>query len=212
MTTIKKLIEDYLTEHKTKKLELVKMIGYKNSSKGLRNLNNFITHSNCNRFFLEGLSKCMEIDISVFENLIAIEREKTRQQEQKNGQKNFKPHIEVLHEFNKPTGSITILAMIGVDRFKTVELPHDIIDDSLWEQIETVREVLLEHFNVSKGGAPFFGRISGYRYFYKFEEWIEFSVDGEIKGYFSGNINTQKAMLRIGGKLISSGLFNKFQS
>ena len=118
----------------------------------------------------------------------------------------FEAYIEIQHASERPT-NITAVALFGTAQFKEIHFEHPIDDKSLWEQIEIVREIVRQHFEIKNGKCPMFGPITGYRYFYKQDEWVEFSTDGEIKGYHTGNNKKAEAVLQIGSKRITGGLF-----
>ncbi len=119
--------------------------------------------------------------------------------------KEFTPYIFINHSLQRPT-NITAVAFIGISCFKHIHLPEGISGKSLWEQIEIVKDVIEKHYSAKEGKCPLFGDITGYLYFYQKNEWIEFSIDGSVKGYKSGDFAEPKAALKIGSKIIRDGL------
>jgi hypothetical protein len=205
MMNINELINTYLADNKENKIDLVKKMGYKNIAKGLRRLESCLTQARVNNNFLNQLAHVTALDIKVIEEALSITQNEIRQKEIENLKINFKPHIKINHELKRPT-NITAVAFIGEKQFKEIPFPKSITKDSLWNQIEEVRKMIHQHQITTEGKCSLFGRITGYLYFYQFDEWIEFSTDGQIMEYYSGDYEQPKTILKIGNKRIEGGL------
>ncbi len=121
----------------------------------------------------------------------------------------FKPYVYIKTFRTRPS-QIFPVAFLGIGAFTHIYVPEELGSKSLWEQIEAIKEIILDHYAERGGGIPLFGKISGYIYCYKEDGKIEFNLDGDIIDYDVKNHQERKAILLMGGKKIENGL-SKFK-
>ncbi len=208
MKNIKQLIEDYLVHNKLRKIDIIRRMPYKNEAKGLRRLNALMNNCEYNKSFLIQLAVAMDVEKSNIKQAIVFTEKELKRKQREEARKNFKPHIRLLHKNKKPS-SLLPLMFLGVDYFKKIELPVAVYIGDLWQQLEKVKEVLTEYSEEKANNYSPFGEITGFRYYYEFEEYAEFTLDGEIIGYFSGRGEQPKIITQIGGKKIEGGIMGR---
>lgn len=206
MKNIEQLIEFYLSHNNLHRKDLVVRMGYKNITKGLRRLDACIKLGECSEIFKNLLANALNITLTEIEQAIGLLRSEIRKSELKMEKSRFRPHIKITHAGNRPL-NITAVAFFGIKQFKEIAVDENLSRKTLWEQIEIVQDLVKNHYAHANGTCPMFGVITGYRYFYQFDEWVAFSTDGSILNYESGQCKNAQVVLKIGRKKISDGLF-----
>ncbi len=206
--TIKKLVEHYLHRKEESKTDLVRQMGYRNINKGLRRLDECLATGRCTEVFLKTLARVLDTDLCMIRSALWETRRNVEAREEASRRRHFRPHIRILHSLKVPV-NITAVAFAGIHCFKVIPTDRELIRKSLWEQIEEAREIIQQHFIRSEGRCPLFGRITGYRYFYSFDEWVELDTEGTLLGYHQGKSILPTATLKIGGRLTGKGIPGK---
>ncbi len=199
MLTIKKLIENYLQENKLRKVDIIRTMPYKNEAKALRRLQNLLDNNQYDERFLTLLSAATAIDMTIIKQAIKNSETIRRKKQKQEMRERFAPHIWLLHENERPS-SLLPLMVAGIKRYKYIELPDGIKSLSLWEQIERVKEIFYDYYEENKNKYSPFGQITGYCYFYAFEEYVKLSINGNIIGYFTGSVARGQFTLSIDKK------------
>jgi hypothetical protein len=117
----------------------------------------------------------------------------------------FKPYIYIKN-INRQPSQIFPVAFLGIAYFKHIPVPDSVVKKTLWQQIEMVRDIIHKHFIKYAGKSPLFGDITGYIFFFRKNEGIEFNTEGEIVDYSVHNFLEPGVILKIGGKR----LYNDF--
>jgi hypothetical protein len=206
MQNIQKLIENYLSQNRLRKVDLIRKMRYKNEAKGLRRLEALIENGKYSETFIADLAEAMNMELDSIKKVLEIDENRRVELENIEARKRFRPHILLINE-NKRPSSLLPLMFLGVDYFKKIVLPEDIAQSSLWEQIERVKEIFSEYLKAKKNIYTPFGKITGYKYYYEFDEYVEFTIEGEIKGYYEGSSIQGQIITKIGGKQISGAIF-----
>ena len=208
MKSTKQLIENYLSQNKLRKIDLIRRMNYKNEARGLRRLQELTETGKYSKKFIADLAEAMNIEQDVLKS--ALERDEKRQKElaEAEARRRFRPHIYLLNEKARPS-SLLPLMVLGMDYYKRIDLPEDIEQLPLWEQIEKVKEIFTAYLREKGNEYSPFGKIRGFRYYYQFDEYAEFTIEGEIKGYYSGSSIQGQIITNIGGKKIEGGLLKR---
>ena len=194
--------------------ELAEKVGYKNISKGMQTLREFLESGDYNRDHVKNYSKIFPMDplneeialkatqrILYLEDKLTIEALKIEKFKKEISRRaNFVAEIEKLTERDNPSPMIVFL-MFG-EKDKYVKTSRRMSENSLKQQIKTVTKFIKKDFAEMKGRTRFFGVILGYRYRYGFDCYIDFNTDGiEIKRG-RGKRVYPKASISMGGRTL----------
>lgn len=113
----------------------------------------------------------------------------------------FKLYIYVEGESSIPS-SITLFAATG-GRWNVIELPEEIVDLPLAEQILALAASMRAYLDKYGGECPFFGRVLGFRLVRR-EDSLRFSPDGEFVDRIGGPFRRPHAELNIANKSVVS--------
>ena len=116
----------------------------------------------------------------------------------------FKPYIYIKNT-NKQPSQIFPVAFLGIAYFKHIPVPDIAVKKTLWQQIEIVKDIIHEHYIKFAGKTPLFGDISGYIFFFRKNEGIEFNTEGEIVDYDVQGFPEPRVTLKIGSKRLYNG-------
>jgi hypothetical protein len=116
----------------------------------------------------------------------------------------FKSYIHVEGEFKVPSG-ITLFAATG-GRWNVIDLPDELVDLPLAEQMPAMETLMRAYLDKYKGQCPFFGRVRGFR-LVRMEDSLRFSPDGKFIEPVVGPYHSPCAELRIGNKAVESMSF-----
>ena len=117
----------------------------------------------------------------------------------------FKPYVYIKN-INRQPSQLFPVAILGIAYFKHIAVPDSVARKTLWQQIEIVRDIIQKHFIKYAGKSPLFGDISGYIFFFRKNEGIEFKTDGEIVDYDVQDFSEPGVILKIGNKRFYNGL------
>lgn len=129
----------------------------------------------------------------------------------KNGHRNeykepqFKPYIYIKN-INRQPSQIFPVAFLGIAYFKHINVPDLVVKKTLWQQIELVKEMIHKHYIECAGKTPLFGEISGYIFWFKKNEGIEFNTEGDIVDDSVQDFPEPEVILKIGNQRIKNGL------
>ncbi|NIQ13073.1 MAG: hypothetical protein GTO02_01280 [Candidatus Dadabacteria bacterium] len=186
MNPIKELIYSSLSKNKESRADLINRLGYKNQGKGLRRLDNFTCRAKANNNFIEKLSVALNLDKSKIDEAINSFRQKSKLAQEKAEQLAFSPHLWIKHEREyPPVGSICLVGLIGIDKFKKILLPENIIMLSWAEQIKEIRYGINLYNSLNKAGNRIFGAVTGYIYRKEYDVSFELDINGSIKQIYS---------------------------
>lgn len=117
----------------------------------------------------------------------------------------FKPYIYIKNINTRPSQLFPV-AFLGIAYFKHIPVPDIIIKKTLWQQIEMVKDMIHKHYMKFAGKTPLFGNITGYIFFFKKNEGIEFNTEGDIVDYSAQGFAEPEVILKIGNKRLHKGL------
>jgi hypothetical protein len=120
----------------------------------------------------------------------------------------FKPYLYIKN-INKKPSQIFPVAFLGIAYFKHIPVPDVVEKKTLWQQIEMVKDMIHKHFIKYAGKSPLFGDITGYIFFFRKIEGIEFNTEGEIVDYDVQVFPEPRVILKIGSKRLYNGFPGK---
>ena len=214
MYEVSKLIIQVIGQSKETKREVVLKLGYKNLDKGYRRLYHLIETGECP----EPIKKMLPTALGVLPQVVEDAFETTARQKQEEVEiarrcqeeyerRIFKPHLWIEHVRKRPpVGTICIVAFIGIENFKVLNLPKNINQLDWSEQIRLVQERIRLHQKEEGTDDHIFGRVEGYIYRQTYNESFMFSRDGVLLKRDIGKVHIPEVSLKIGNKEISSGL------
>ena len=165
MYAFQKFILLKMQEKQISKVEFVKRIGYHNIAKGLRRFDDFIQENNFNKMIMDNLHIALDEPIEIIDQKFNeikseikkdIEEAKSRQEEIE--RKNFVPFL-YCHTANRIPSPIFVCAMLGLTRFKKLNLPLDYNSQSFKEQEVLRKQLITELMKEFDGIIPSFDRI-----------------------------------------------------
>ena len=208
-----RFIQSKIEESGIRKVDVIRLCGWKNINKGSRRINDLIHHSMPDMDLLDKLVVVLNIDKDELNRYIRLENiihGMVNAEAEKEKRTNWKPFLYALTELSRPT-SITMAAACGGDSsLRFSEVPASVTVMPFEEQISEVGNLLREHFKQKEGRTHFFGKIVGYVYNYTYDYGIELSICGEVVGERITPFNPPVTELIIGNKTISGGLFSLY--
>jgi hypothetical protein len=111
----------------------------------------------------------------------------------------FSPHLWAVteHKIGRP---IFLVAIVGQNRFRRVDLPDGIEAMSEQQQIEVIRHAAKRHFEQTSGDAGPFGKILGYWYRHASDQSWLLNTEGEVLDRNAGQVYVGKYTLSLKGK------------
>lgn len=161
MYPITKLILDRIKELQINKSELVKRVGYTNTTKGLRRLEHLLQRGWDSGCVLPNLPQALQLPLEqVREALIATESLLDAEKEAACRAAYF-PHLWVETEHSVPS-KIVFCGILGIHRLKKIALPRDFDALTPEGQQSVIRGLIRESMERDNGSILFFGRIKWY--------------------------------------------------
>lgn len=164
-------------------------IGYRNVTKAMRALDEWLQRGDGNPVLLERLQASrLAIPAETFAELLAANqvmvdaaRLQQAQAAEQRARERFVPRLAVIPEFSRPTCSITIFALMGGNERYNHNLPPDIATWPLEAQLTHVKQLAQENFATHDGKTLNTGRICGYTYQASFDEApVRLTIDGAL--------------------------------
>lgn len=90
----------------------------------------------------------------------------------------WQPEIYVQSESRRPS-SISVAAFAGAG-WRYIHVPERVLAKTLKEQFDWVGWCIQDHYQKSKGECFLFGKITGYAYRPRREDYIKFDVGGNL--------------------------------
>jgi len=115
---------------------------------------------------------------------------------------NFKPYIRVVEGESSVPSGITLFAATG-GRWNLIELPEEIVDLPLVEQMPVLAASMAAYLERYEGHCPFFGRVRGFRLVRR-DDSIRFGTDGSFIELVDGPFQRPNVELKIGNKTVGS--------
>ncbi|MBN1499697.1 MAG: hypothetical protein JW982_06070 [Spirochaetes bacterium] len=186
MHTIERFICSKIKNEKLTKAEIVKRIGYRNISKGLRHFDDFLKGNFQNRFILKNLITALGLTPEEWNEVIQatnLEIEKEVQEEKLQEQLSFKPFIYCQTERSRP-GQIFIAAMLRVDLFRIIKLPENFRSLCEADKTELRKELIIKKLSAYDGCVPTFGKITAFvqklDYYDEISDRDVFDLNGDL--------------------------------
>jgi hypothetical protein len=213
MYPISKLILQAIDGSKENKLRIVKKFGYKNLSKGIRRIDRLINTGQCPESMMDKFPFALGVDPAVINRAFEDTTAQLREEEDYRSLRveyeirNFHPHILIKHELDKPpVGSICIVGFVGIEHWKVIQLPENIVSKPWSEQFKVVRGKIRHHQLGKDVDRSMFGRLLGYLYQRTYENSFLFSTDGSLVEIYSAKLNKLDIFISIGNQSVRRGL------
>ena len=211
MNPITTLVRTRMKELNLKRGRMPERLGFQNSSKGLRRLDRFLKTAEGSGQILENLPGALELPENFILAAVAETRSIILNEKNSKARAAFRPHLFAVTERRIPS-QITICALTGLHRHRTVNLPDGFNSFSPEMQDGQIRKAIRKNMEKHNGFAPFFGRILRYVLFRDSDESPKsravFHTDGEEIKNAPENLrktpgHTVKLTARVGGRDIS---------
>ena len=175
---------------KEKRKTIAQTLGYKNISSGVSKIINQIKNKTIAEDKLKIIAPSLGLDTAELiydyrETIKLYEREQNllkqiaELKDKISRRDNFKPCIFIETSLVKPYPVKYV--SFSVDKIKYITgLPTNILDLSKTEQIDNVKDIILNHCNKNAGKCKAFGDITGYIYYHSFKRGIKFNNSGEV--------------------------------
>ncbi len=177
-------VQRKITESGMKKVEIVRLCGWKNVNKGLRRIDSLIQNSVPDEKLLKKLLAIIKLDkdeLNRQKRLTNTIWEMESAKYEKERIAGWQPFLYALAERTRPAQARTA-ALCGGEREKYAEVPVAVAKMSFEKQLYEVGRILQAHYAQKTGRTMFFGAIVGYLYQYTCDYGVEFSIDGEVIG------------------------------
>lgn len=204
---IGKLIRERMKALGIVKAGLVSRLGYGNLARGLRRLDAALRDGEAGPHMLERLPAALEVSRAevaeahaATQPAIALDRETARRA-------SFHPHIEIGTE-TKPGIPAFIQAWFWGNH-KRISLPGAFEKLSSREAIRRGGTLVKAHFRENGGEVLVFGKITGYVLRHTFDHAIHLNTRGDVIEPFMRDKQLDPPAMTIGGRKISTGIFNK---
>jgi hypothetical protein len=200
MYEISRLINQVIGEDRSRKRAVVRGLGFENDLiEGYSRLENLVRTGRCNEKIRKGLPKTLNLmPKRVKEALEETAREVDKQKEissrrrEEYARRTFRPYLWINHIFSKPKDK-ALVDHIGLEHWKMIDLPKDINEAGLNDQVERIHRIIIDHQRESGGYDDMFGRITDYIFCRSYDESYLFTVKGELVS--SDNKNGKRTLL-----------------
>ena len=188
MYEISRLINQVIGGERNRKRDMVRGLGFENDLiEGYNRLENLVRTGRCRDKIRKRLPKTLNLlPKRVKEALEETQREIERRRElslrrrEEYGRRTFRPYLWINHIFSKPKDK-ALVDHIGLEHWKMIELPKDINETGLDDQVERIRRIILDHQRETGGFDDMFGRITNYTFCRSYDESYLFTVRGELE-------------------------------
>ncbi len=199
MYPITRLIDTTRERRGISRGDLARTLGYRNTAKALRRLDDFRRLGDAAPDFQARLTAALGVDPTEFgaamdatREVLREEKRLRREAEEARARAAFRPHLRVIPERRIPS-PIFVAALTGVEHWLVQELPPDIMAMPEVRCFELAGEIARAHYARENGGAGPFGAIRGYLFRTTFDTAIELAVDGTNLGPRDGPVPMAKA-------------------
>ncbi len=168
MYPIEELIQNRMKELGLTRSEVARRVGYKNLSKGVRKLQEYMVDGVPSGLYDNDFWQAIEVDRNLYQDTLQRTWDLMEQEEQEHArrleelmQKNYTPHLYVVTERWRPS-NLTICAFLGLHRYKKEPLPQNfnsLTEKGRGEAIQQAIRSSLSHYH---GTIPLYGNIRGF--------------------------------------------------
>jgi len=193
------------------KLEIVRLAGYKNETKGIRRLNSLIAGDvETTRTLIQGLPAALNLPSHVILEAvkqtgqqIAAVRQRTAEQADAAWRAAFKPHAIILTERRIPS-PMFIAAVIGAERLLRIDFDAKV---SPVTSVKLALEGLKQKTGEWGSVLPGYGRPAGIVVNYRPNFGVRFDLDGTARKTFDKAYRVGQVSLLIKGRPVPPGIF-----
>jgi hypothetical protein len=200
MYEISRLINHAIGGGRDRTRDIVRGLGFENDViEGYNRLENLSRTGRCNEKIGKRLPKTLNlmpklIKEALDETARQLEKQKeiSLQRREEYERNTFRPYLWINHTFSKPKDRF-LVDYVGLEQWKVIDLPKDIIKMGLDDQVETIHRIIIDHQRETGGYDDMFGRITDYIFCRSYDESYLISMEGELVS--SDNENGKRALL-----------------
>jgi hypothetical protein len=187
MYEISRLINHVIGGDRNRKRDIVRVLGFEDDLiEGYNRLENLFRTGRCNEKVRKRLPKTLNlmpkrIKEALDETARQLEKQKeiSLKRREEYERKTFRPYLWINHTFSKPKDK-ALVDHIGLEHWKMIDLPKDINETGLDDQVERIHRIIIDHQRETGGYDDMFGRITDYIFCRSYDESYLFTVKGEL--------------------------------
>ena len=111
----------------------------------------------------------------------------------------FIPYVFVDTDFVR--SGEKIFAIAALQKYRFINLPDDLLAETIDVQVDAIAQMVRFHFKESKGNLRLFGDIKRYQFFYAEDRSVVLSCDGEVLSKGEA-VQPARASLSVGEHLL----------
>lgn len=188
MYRIGELICETMKRKNISKSELVKRIGYENTGKGVRKLDELVQNGIAHEFILFNLAKALDIPETEIKEAIILTYEEQKKEIEDYERSVFKPHLVIQTKSQMPSSITFCVFTGGFSVHRTIRLPEDFPGQEHEKQLDIIKNIIKEHYTRKNGESHFFGKILGYILCKDFDEAPENRLTFDANGAVSNDV------------------------
>ncbi|MGB7291885.1 MAG: hypothetical protein WBD99_06925 [Thermodesulfobacteriota bacterium] len=187
MYEISRLINQVIGEDRSRKRAMVRGLGFEDDLiEGYNRLENLFRTGRCHEKIRKRLPKTLNLlPKRVKEALeqtareVETQNEVSRRRREEYLRKTFRPYLWINHIYSRPKNR-ALVDHIGLEHWKMIDLPKDINETGLDDQVERIHRIIIDHQRETSGYDDMFGRITDYIFCRSYDESYLFTVKGEL--------------------------------
>jgi hypothetical protein len=187
MYEISRLINQVIGEDRSRKRAVVRGLGFEDDLiEGYNRLENLFRTGRCNEKIRKKLPKTLNlmpkrVKEALEETARKVEKQKkiSLRRREEYARRTFRPYLWINHISSKPKDK-ALVDHIGLEHWKMIDLPKDINEAGLNDQVERIHRIIIDHQRESSGYDDMFGRITDYIFCRSYDESYLFTVKGEL--------------------------------
>lgn len=202
-TAMSSLVDARARELGISKVELVKLCGFRNTSKGLRRLKEVcVGDFDRSQFLLDSLADALSVEPSSVRAAVVMTKQANQLAHDERYRQGFIPHAIIICQRASPD-PIWLAALIGIVRILRINFAPGSSPVSFVDQARKGIADRLSEFNSEKT-LPAFGRPVGFAVAYSANRTLTFDLLGNPLRIFDHAIEAGNAFLSIRGRTISN--------
>jgi hypothetical protein len=182
---VSRFLRRIIRESGLRRSQFIQAIGFKNTSKGLRRLDEWLGDGRGDQGCLQRIVDRYHPDPAELQSCLreteAIQEREYREAVhamEERARLRFKPFVWVVSE----DGPHSWVIAMAQHQIKKLRFPEEFGKLSIAEQLAAVRQRVLEHYRTTDGRLPYFGAILRYRFCDSFDTSMILDISGNVIG------------------------------
>jgi hypothetical protein len=175
--------------------DLVRRLGYENSTNGHRALTELLMSSFQSPTITPRLADALEVEPDLLDQVwMATARQQHDEaraqilERERAYRAAFRPHLQIQTERRVPS-PIFVAALLGTARLRLISMPDETFSAGDADRDRIVRAVILQHYREHAGRVPAFGAVTGYvLVFIPGYDGVDFGLPFDVHGNPAGPI------------------------